>query len=70
MIPVYIKMAVIALWCGQPMNKVYRPGSDMVGESRAHAQVDACRTAVFQCLQAKTTILQAESCFMGTKLKE
>lgn len=59
MTTVYIKMAVIALWCGNP---------SYIGVHKDDA--DKCRRKVFECLQAKTTTLQAESCFMGTKLKE
>lgn len=59
MIPIYIKMAVIALWCGNP---------GYIGLNKD--DVNKCRKQVFECLQTNKTTLQAESCFMGTKLKE
>lgn len=55
---VYVKLAVIALWCGQPS---WNSGVTTKG-------VDRCRQKVFACVQEKSTALQIESCFIGTKI--
>lgn len=61
---IYMKMVAIALWCGNPVNHT----GNMYAIYISPKAVNECRIKLQQCSQGKETHLQAESCFMGTKL--